>query len=122
MTEKIYCLLCQDWYDKSELKEWSGDDRRHFLCPGCDSDLLPSKPSLDKEIDLEREAEKRREEKEIAQLVADLATKMQNWICHVCNTPIKQEVQIGRCVYARPCGHRLWQGKARRTKKESTND
>lgn len=52
---KIHCPICQDWIDKSELKKWSGDDRRHFLCPGCDSDLLPSKPSLDKELDDESE-------------------------------------------------------------------
>ena len=31
-------------------------------------------------------------------------------VCHVCNGHIKQKVQIGRCVYAEPCNHRLYQG------------
>ena len=34
-------------------------------------------------------------------------------ICPRCDQPIQQERQIGRCVYAVPCGCRLWQGMAR---------
>ena len=38
---KIFCIVCEDWIDRSELKRWTGDDALHYLCPGCDSDLLP---------------------------------------------------------------------------------
>ncbi len=38
---KIWCDRCQDYIAKSELKRWTGDDALHYLCPGCDSDLLP---------------------------------------------------------------------------------
>jgi hypothetical protein len=52
---EIWCVICQDWIARSELKRWSGDDQQHFLCPGCDSDLLPTQPSLDAELDREQE-------------------------------------------------------------------
>jgi hypothetical protein len=32
--------------------------------------------------------------------------------CPFCNAVIEQRKQVGRCVYAHPCGHRLYQGKA----------
>lgn len=38
---KVYCVMCECWVDKNELKRWTGDDALHYLCPGCDSDLLP---------------------------------------------------------------------------------
>jgi len=31
--------------------------------------------------------------------------------CIICQLPVKVLKQIGRCVYAYPCGCRLWQGK-----------
>jgi len=36
-----------------------------------------------------------------------------NWICRHCGSEVLNERQVGRCVYAEPCGHRLYQGKAR---------
>lgn len=36
----IWCDNCQCWVNPKDLKEWTGDDARHFLCPGCDADLL----------------------------------------------------------------------------------
>ena len=39
--EKIWCTICQDWIDPSELRHWTGDDASHWLCPDCGSDLLP---------------------------------------------------------------------------------
>lgn len=39
--------------------------------------------------------------------------KMNNGICHVCNAKVEKEVQVGCCVYAEPCGHRLYQGTAK---------
>ena len=43
-------------------------------------------------------------EKFVTNLAAD--------ICPHCETPIARRAQVGRCVYAEPCGHRLYQGRA----------
>jgi hypothetical protein len=37
----VYCRMCMCWVEKSDLKRWTGDDALHYLCPGCDSDLVP---------------------------------------------------------------------------------
>lgn len=34
-------------------------------------------------------------------------------ICPTCNAKIEKEKQVGRCVYALPCYHRLYQGTAK---------
>jgi predicted SprT family Zn-dependent metalloprotease len=39
-VEKYWCKLCQAWYLKTDLIKWTGDDQLHYLCPGCDSDLV----------------------------------------------------------------------------------
>jgi hypothetical protein len=39
--ENIWCKVCECWVKKTSLKRWTGDDQLHFLCDGCDSDLLP---------------------------------------------------------------------------------
>lgn len=39
--DPIWCRVCECWQERSGLKRWTGDDRLHFLCPGCDDDLLP---------------------------------------------------------------------------------
>ena len=57
MNDKIWCVMCQCWVKRSELKYWSGDDCRHYLCPGCDSDLLPP-VNIDLEYDRWLEEEK----------------------------------------------------------------
>ena len=30
--------------------------------------------------------------------------------CIVCHNPIMEKYQIGRCIYAKPCHHRQYQG------------
>ena len=40
------------------------------------------------------------------------ATDLSNNICPFCGVAITRRVQVGRCVYAEPCNHRLYQGKA----------
>jgi hypothetical protein len=42
--EYLYCTVCDAWVLKSSLKRWTGDDALHWLCPGCDSDLVPVEP------------------------------------------------------------------------------
>lgn len=31
--------------------------------------------------------------------------------CPTCDRPVAGMRQVGRCVYLKPCGHRLWQGR-----------
>jgi Zn finger protein HypA/HybF involved in hydrogenase expression len=48
--DRIWCEVCQDWIGRDELRFWNGDDAHHWLCPGCDSDMLPV-TSPDQEYD-----------------------------------------------------------------------
>lgn len=57
------------------------------------------------------EEEIEQEDREVAELVTKWVTSLKNHICPDCGTPITSKRQIGRCVYAEPCGHRLYQGK-----------
>ena len=47
---------------------------------------------------------------EIGQAVKAFFDARKEKRCHECGRAIEQEQQIGECVYARPCGHRLFQG------------
>ena len=38
----IYCYVCCDWIPKEQIKIWTGDDMKHYLCTDCDSDLMPA--------------------------------------------------------------------------------
>ena len=33
--------------------------------------------------------------------------------CPTCHQPVQEERQVGRCVYALPCWHRMYQGTAK---------
>jgi hypothetical protein len=48
---------------------------------------------------------------EMEQIIAAWFRKLGENICPHCDTTIAQQEQVGHCVYARPCGHRLYQGK-----------
>lgn len=39
--DTIFCGVCVDDIPVSELRVWTGDDAKHYLCPGCGCDLLP---------------------------------------------------------------------------------
>jgi len=51
-------------------------------------------------------------EKMIVEFMTDMSNLMQRKTdkCIRCRTQIKELEKIGRSVYARPCGCRLWQG------------
>ena len=51
-------------------------------------------------------AEVERSNQAIAKYLSDMAKN----ICPFCSKPIESKKQIGRCVYALPCYHRLYQG------------
>lgn len=59
------------------------------------------------------EAEARGAEERMAETVKAFFEKLTNNICPHCERPIEVKEQVGRCVYARPCGHRLYQGRAK---------
>lgn len=52
-------------------------------------------------------------EKMISDFLEGMANLMQKKTdrCIRCGNQVKALEKIGRCVYARPCGCRLWQGK-----------
>lgn len=37
--DNVWCRVCCDWIPNTDLKIWTGDDAKHYLCPDCDSDL-----------------------------------------------------------------------------------
>jgi hypothetical protein len=37
---EIWCDNCECYVKVSDLREWSGDDMKHLLCPDCDEDLI----------------------------------------------------------------------------------
>jgi hypothetical protein len=45
---------------------------------------------------------------------AQFLTRLATNLCTVCGGQVTKEVQVGRCVYGEPCGHRMRQGKARK--------
>ena len=47
-----------------------------------------------------------------AEYAREYLTKLASDICPICERKIERREQIGRCVYAAPCGHRLYQGRA----------
>jgi hypothetical protein len=58
------------------------------------------------------------EESEIRQAVTAFFDDMNAGLCPECHQKVERQVQVGRCVYSEPCGHRLWQGKARNEVKQ----
>lgn len=56
-------------------------------------------------------------ETKIAQWLTPFQTDLDNDICPHCKTPIQHWQQVGRCVYAEPCGCRLYQGRVPKGKK-----
>lgn len=51
------------------------------------------------------------EEAMIKAELAKMMEEMANDICPHCHQPITEYQQVSRCVYAKPCGHRQYQGK-----------
>jgi len=41
MMETVFCGVCVDDIPVSELRVRTGDDGKHYSCPGCGCDLLP---------------------------------------------------------------------------------
>ena len=50
------------------------------------------------------------DEEWIKEAIEKIKASVEGDLCHVCNGRIEKKVQVGRCVYAEPCRHRLYQG------------
>lgn len=80
------------------LKENPADPTRTDLCDRCEF--------------LTEEAARQKADESTRRIRAYFE-KMTSGICPECDQKIERERQVGRCVYAEPCGHRLYQGRAR---------
>ena len=49
----------------------------------------------------------------IQQKAAEFLQRMLDGVCTVCGGVVTKEVQVVRCVYAEPCGHRIRNGHVR---------
>jgi activating signal cointegrator 1 len=55
-------------------------------------------------------------DRETAEALRQFVENLDNAICPTCKKAYAKQTQVGRCVYAEPCGHRLYQGKVDPTK------
>lgn len=83
--------------ERSRLYPCFETDRVPHACPHC-SYLTPE----------ERQAAR----DAAAAAVMKYLTDLDAGICPFCGVAIEKRQQVGRCVYADPCGHRLYQGRA----------
>lgn len=51
--------------------------------------------------------------------ITEYVTKVALNVCPICEKPVERQRQVGPCVYADPCGHRLYQGRAKRRSKSA---
>ncbi len=54
----------------------------------------------------------------VAEAVRNYFENLFSGLCPHCHAKVEKQEQIGRCVYAHPCGHRMYQGEAGAFKKE----
>lgn len=47
----------------------------------------------------------------IKEQISKIRASVDGSVCCECGGNITKKVQVGRCVYAEPCGHRLYQGR-----------
>lgn len=40
----------------------------------------------------------------------EFLAKLENNICPSCDAVIEKKIEVKPCIYAEPCGHRLYQG------------
>jgi len=57
-------------------------------------------------------------DKAINEMLVKFRKRMKEGICNDCDTKIQGVKQVGPCVYAEPCGHRIGQGDAEKMRKQ----
>ncbi len=60
----------------------------------------------------EQRAADQERQREVAAIFETYWRKLDAGVCPHCDTAIARKRQVGRCVYAEPCGCRLYQGRA----------
>lgn len=68
-------------------------------------------------LSLPTEEEARKESDEIEAALKRMFDKLQRGVCITCSEVPTDFKQVGHCVYAVPCGHRVGQGNAAKYKK-----
>lgn len=58
------------------------------------------------------DAEAKAEADEMNAAIENFMERLKNGDCPHCGKKVEKRVQVGPCVYAEPCGHRIGQGKA----------
>jgi hypothetical protein len=76
------------------------DTRVQATCP------LHSLPSAE-----EVEVEEQRLDQALREYLGTFAARQHRGECGHCGTPMEAKVQVGRCIYAQPCGCRVGQGR-----------
>lgn len=61
--------------------------------------------------DARRQKEASAKVEEMYDLYVKHVEQVRNDVCPHCQARIENMRQVGRCVYASPCGHRLYQGR-----------
>lgn len=62
-------------------------------------------------FEFQSEAEIEAEQQRTDEAATKWVNSLMSGVCPYCQTKIEQKEQVGRCVYARPCGCRLYQGR-----------
>lgn len=89
-------------------KQFLYENYNKFPChPKEDGTLTGACPLFEFHTAEEIEAEEQRVAKAFKRFFANLEAN----ICPHCGMSIHSKYQVGKCVYARPCGCRLYQGK-----------
>jgi hypothetical protein len=96
-----------------EIPEANAEGRKHlYPCLG-DAGTSDACPVVSYFTPDEIKAQEEEMARAVTQYITDLAAAR----CPFCGAEIKQEKQVGRCVYAMPCGHRLFVGRAGKGKR-----
>ena len=62
--QKIWCVYCQFHVPVASLKKWQADETIHWLCDGCDDELLPAEKTEDYIERIDREQRRRADEEQ----------------------------------------------------------
>lgn len=88
-----------------DVREASGDGPYKFPCfqedgiaSRCGQCVYPT------------EEEQAQMQEEVQQAALTFFQRLVGGICTVCGGEVTERRKIGRCVYAEPCGHRMYQG------------
>jgi hypothetical protein len=80
--------------------------------PRFEHDQRPTAPCALRVLSTREEAEAH--EQAVQDTLQRFSQRLVDGQCPHCGRPVERERQVGSCVYAEPCGHRMYQGRAKR--------